>query len=160
MLNEIIITIFLRGIPEAFIHMYAIYAFANIKVNNKKYVLSSMILAFLMVLISKLPISYGIHSILVVMAIIGIAVISNQLSTIYCTSIAIINMITQFLAEGVNIVLIEKGLKMELANVMSHPLGKALYGLPSLIIFFLIVWVTSKGMKKQGVKKNEHTGAL
>lgn len=161
MLSGIIITILLRGIPEAFIHMYAMYTFANKKINKKRYILSSITLAFLMVLISKLPISYGIHSILIVMAIIGLAVIGNQLEIILCTSITIINMIIQFLTEGINVVLIEKVLKMELASAMSSPLEKVLYGSPSLIMFFLIVWMIGKCMRKrQKEKENEYTKEL
>lgn len=161
MLSEIIITIFLRGVPEAFIHMYAMYIFANKKINKKRYVLSSIILAFLMVLISKLPISYGIHSILIVMAIIGLAVIGNELEIIYCTSITIINMIIQFLTEGINVVLIEKVFKVELASAMSSPLEKVLYGSPSLVMFFLIVWVIGGCIRKrQKEKKNEYTKEL
>lgn len=154
MLSEIIITMILRGIPEAFIHMFAMYAFAGVRIDKKRYIESSIILACLMVLISNLPISYGIHSILVVMAIIGLAVTVNQLGTIYCTSIAVINMIIQFLTEGINVILIEKGLKMNLAQAMSNPLGKAIYGVPSLVIFFGIVWVTSRFIRKRQGEQN------
>lgn len=161
MLSEIIITTILRGIPEAFIHMYAMYALANVKINKKRYVVSSMILAFLMVLISKLPISYGIHSILVVMAIIGLAVTVNRLGTIYCTSIAIINMIIQFLAEGVNILIIEKLLKMNIENAMSNPLGKSIYGIPSLVIFFIVIWITSRFIRnRQGENNDQYTKGM
>ena len=161
MLSEIIITTLLRGIPEAFIHMYAIHTLANKKIDKRRYVLSSLVLAFLMVLISKLPISYGIHSILVVMAIIGLGVMVNQLSTVYCTSIAIINMIIQFLSEGINILLIEKVFKMELSSAMSNPLEKVLYGLPSLVIFFLVIWGLGKFIiNRNEVKKSEYTSTM
>lgn len=158
MLSEIIITILLRGIPEAFIHMYAMYAFANERINKKRYILSSIILAFLMVLISKLPISYGIHSILVVMAIIGLGVLGNQLDIVYCISITIINMCIQFLAEGINVVLIERVLKMDIASMMSSAISKSICGIPSLIIFFAIVCLGHKIIrKKQGGRNGEYT---
>lgn len=161
MLNEMIITILLRGIPEAFIHMYAMYAFANKEIHKKRYILSSIVLAFMMVLISKLPISYGIHSILVVMVIIGLGIMGNQLEIIYCTSVAIINMIIQFLTEGINVLFIEKVLKMELASAMAYPLQKALYGIPSLVMFFLIIWIISRWIGKgQREKNNEYTKGM
>ena len=149
MLNEIIITTLFRGIPEAFIHMYAMYAFANKSLNKKIYIQKSIILAILMVLISKLPISYGIHSILIVMAIIGFGIMDRQLEIVYCTSVTIINMIIQFLAEGLNVVLIEKVLHRKLIDVMAHPFGKVLYGSPSLVIFFLSVWIIGRYLKKR-----------
>lgn len=155
MLSEIIITTILRGIPEAFIHMYAMFALANVKIDKKKYTLSSIVLAFLMVLISYLPISYGIHSILVVMVIIGLGVMVNQFDTVYCISVAIINMIIQFLTEGINVLLIEKVLKMELVKAMSNPLGKSIYGIPSLIMFFGIIFITHRVIRKRRGKQND-----
>lgn len=154
MLSEIMITMILRGIPEAFIHMFAMYAFAGVQIDKKRYIESSIILACLMVLISKLPISYGIHSILVVMTIIGLSVMVNQLGTIYSTSIAIINMSIQFLIEGVNVILIERVLKMDIEKAMSNSLGKSVYGIPSLMIFFGVVWITSRFIRKRQGEEN------
>lgn len=161
MLSEIMITTILRGIPEAFIHMYAMYALANVKIDKKKYVLSSIILAFMMILISHLPISYGIHTILVVMTLIGLAVIVNQLNIEYCISIAITNMCIQFIAEGINVVWIEKVLKKDITIVMSEPLSKSIYGIPSLVIFLGVVFITHKVIKrKQGRKNGEYTKGM
>lgn len=158
MLSEIIITTLLRGIPEAFIHMYAMYAFANKKINKKRYIYSSVILAFLMVLSSKLPISYGIHSILVVMAIIGIAVMGNQLDIVHCISVAIINMCIQFVTEGINILLIERVFKMDITKMMSRPLSKSICGIPSLIIFFGVIFIAHKVIENRQIGRNyEHT---
>ena len=158
MLSEVIITMTLRGVPEAFIHMYAMYALANVKIDKKKYILSSIVLAFMMVIISHLPISYGIHSILVVMVLIGLAVLVNQLDIVYCISIAIINMCIQFLAEGINVLLIEKVLKMDITSAMSKPLSKSIYGIPSLVIFFCVVFIAHKVIgKKQRGKNGEYT---
>lgn len=152
MLSEIMVTMILRGIPEACIHMYAMYALANVTIDKKKYAASSTVLAFLMVLISYLPISYGIHSILVVMAIIGLGVMVNHFDTVYCISIAIINMIIQFLAEGINVLLIEKVLKIDLAKAMASPLIKSIYGIPSLIIFFGIICIIHRVIRKKARK--------
>ena len=149
MLSELIITMILRGIPEAFIHMFAMYAFAGVRIDKKRYIGSSIVLACLMVLISNLPISYGIHSILVVMAIIGLAVMVNQLGTIYSTSIAIINMSIQFPTEGINVILNEKVLKMDIEKAMSNPLGKSIYGIPSLLMFFGVIWIASRFIRKR-----------
>lgn len=156
MLSEVIITMTLRGVPEAFIHMYAMYALANMKIDKKKYILSSIVLSFLMVVISYLPISYGIHTILIVMVLIGLAVMVNQFDIVYCISVAIINMIIQFLTEGINVLLIEKVLKMDLAKAMSNPLGKSIYGIPSLIMFFGIIFITHRFIRRRRGKQNDH----
>lgn len=149
MLNAAIITIILRGIPEAFIHMFAMYTFSGAKIDRQKYIISSSILAVIMVLITTLPISYGIHSILIVMAIIGLAVAINHLRIAFCISIAIVNMIIQFLAEGINVLLIQKVFRIDIVKAMATPLSKAVYGIPSLIIFFGVVLIVYKFLERR-----------
>lgn len=149
MLNAAIITIILRGIPEAFIHMFGMYAFSGEKIDRRKYIASSSILAVIMVLVTTLPISYGIHSILIVMVIIGLAVIVNHLRISVCISIAIVNMIIQFLSEGVNVLLIQKVFRIDFVKAMTNPLTKAIYGIPSLIIFFGVVFIVYKFLERR-----------
>ena len=154
MLTELITTILFRGLPEGFIHMYAMYALVNVKLDKKKYIFSATLLAFIMVLVSKLPISYGIHSILIVMSMIILATMINGLSTAHCISIAIINMIIQFLTEGFNVLLIQNVLKMEMSEVMTNPISKVVYGMPSLIIFWGIIFTLGKMNSKRQRNKN------
>lgn len=154
MLTELITTILFRGFPEGFIHMYAMYTLVNIKLDKKKYIFSATLLAFIMVLVSKLPISYGIHSMLIVMSMIILATVINGLNTAHCISIAIINMIIQFLAEGLNVLLIQNVLKMEMTEVMANPISKVVYGIPSLIIFWGIIFTLGKINSKRQNNKN------
>ena len=111
-----------------------------------------------MILISKLPISYGIHTILIVMAIIGLGVRVNQLDIVYCISIAIINMCIQFLTEGINVLLIEKVFKMDITKAMSEPLSKSICGIPSLVMFFCVIYIVHRMIRKrQGAKNDQYT---
>lgn len=154
MLSKIIITMIFRAIPEGFIHIYAMYAMACVKIDKKKYLLSSMLLAGIMILVSNLPISYGINSILIVMAMISLAVMMNGLRTSYCISIAIMNMIIQFLAEGINIIFIQKVLQMDMTKIMSDPISKVLYGVPSLVFFGGTIFIVAKMNKKRQRNKD------
>lgn len=154
MLMELIIKFIFRGIPESCIHMYAMYTLNHKKIHKRNYISSSMILAGCMVLITKLPISYGIHTLLVMMTLISLAVIMNGLRIDYCISIGIVNAIIQFIAEGVNIVLIRKVFRQEMSTVMANPITSTLYGIPSILIFFGAVWAMGKFTNR--VKRNKN----
>ena len=149
MLSQLIIITLFRGIPEAFIHMFGIYAFGRVKLDKKKYMVSSLILAMAMVGIRMLPISYGIHSILVIMTIIAISIIINQFNIVYSITVVIFDMIIQFLAEGINMVLIEYVLKKNISEAMSNVVSKVVYGIPSLVIAFSVIYVISSVFKKR-----------
>lgn len=151
MLYETIVTTFFRGIPEAFMHMFAIYAFSGIDIDKNKYIKSSMILSLLLVFIRALPISYGIHTILVVMSIIGLAVLINKVSVVFAISTTIIDLIIQFIAEGINIILIERVFNRNLSEIMSRLETKMIYGIPSLIIFYGSLYLVYKYRRR---KKN------
>ena len=154
MLTELIIMFIFRGIPESFINMYAMHALANAEIDSRKYVKSSILLAIMMIFISKLPISYGIHTILIVMTMILIATTINNLNNVKCISIAIFNMIIQFIAEGINIFLIQNVCGMDMVKIMSQPITKVLFGAPSLIIFWGIVFALAKMRCKGKINKN------
>lgn len=153
MFYEIIITILFRGIPEGFIYIFAMYTLSNVKIDKNKCILSSVILSILMVAIRELPISYGVHTILVMMTIILLGVIINKLEMIYCISIAIVIMIVQFLAEGLNIFLIKLVFRKDVATVLSTPISKVIYGIPSLIIAFVGINILGKLWKRQMIKR-------
>lgn len=144
MLMELIIKFIFRGIPESCIHMYAMYTLNHRKIHKRNYIGSSVILAGCMVIITKLPISYGIHTLLVMMTLISLAVVMNGLRIDYCISIGIVNAIIQFISEGMNIFLIQKILHKDVATIMSNPLISNIYGIPSILTFFGIVWILGK----------------
>ena len=149
MLSQLIIITLFRGIPEAFIHMFGIYAFAGKRIDKNKYLLSSLIVAVSMVLVSILPISNGIHTILILMIISAVATFINGFGSVYCVSVAIINIIIQFIAEGLNILLIELVFKKDIQEAIATPLSKAVYGIPSLIIFFGVIVIITSMIKKR-----------
>lgn len=154
MLTELIIMFVFRAIPESFIYMYAMHVLGDAEIDFRKYIESSILLAIMMIFISKLPISYGIHTILIVMTIILIATAINNLNNIKCISIAIFNMIIQFIAEGINIFLIQDVGGRDIVKIMSQPITKVLFGTPSLIIFWGIVFALGKIRCKGKMNKN------
>ncbi|MFQ9697515.1 MAG: hypothetical protein ACLRY5_11860 [Zhenhengia sp.] len=153
MLKITLIEFILRAIPEAFIHIFAMYAFTGMKLDKHHYIRTSLILGVTMFAIRFLPISYGIHTILIIMAMITLSITLNKLGIIETIRAAIINVIVQFLAEGVNILLIESVFRKSVQEVVSDPITKVLYGIPSLIIWIMAICAYYKWIGKKKEKK-------
>lgn len=129
----------LRSIPEGFLFIFAAYAFTKSAVNPKKYIMSSVIYGILAYAIRFLPIQYGVHSILNIIVIIAIMIFVNKVDTIKAIQAAIIVMILGFVSEGINVFIIQTILKKNLEVIFNNVTLKTLYGVPSLIIYGIIV---------------------
>ena len=154
MLKVTLIEFILRGIPEAFIHLFAMYAFTGVKLDKRRYVKTGIILAIMMLFIRFLPISYGIHTILIIMAMITLSITLNKLGIIETIRAAIINVIVQFLAEGINMLLIQGMFRKSVQEIVSDPITKVIYGIPSLIIWMLVIFIYYKWIGKK--KRRSH----
>ncbi|MEG2290969.1 MAG: hypothetical protein RSC24_13425 [Clostridium sp.] len=141
MLQSQPIEFFLRALPEGFLFLFAIYSFSKIKINIKKYVISSIISAIIIFLVRMLPISYGVHTILAMGIVTILAVYINKIDIIKSIKSVLIFVIFQFLAEGINIFIIQNIYKVDINEVFSNVFSKAVYGLPSLIILCGIISV-------------------
>lgn len=148
MLNVTLVDFIFRSIPEAFIYIFAMCVFVGVKIEKKRYMKTSILLAMMMFIIRTLPISYGIHTILIIMGIITLSITLNKLSIIDTIRAAIINVIVLFIAEGLNVLFIQIVLKKDLEVVMVEPLSKVLYGIPSLIIWVTIIFIYYKFIGK------------
>jgi hypothetical protein len=135
------IELFIRIIPEGLIIILAGYAFSKKTINIKLYLLSSIILALLTFGFRSLPISAGLPMVLSATCAVVLLVIINKiiigkaiLSTMICALLSII-------AEGANVLLLGEVFNLDINKILvtSGPVVKTLYGLPSLVLFGLIV---------------------
>ena len=139
MLKLTLLEFFLRGLPEGFLLIFAAYAFSKTVISKKKYIISSIIFVIAVYLIRLLPIQYGVHSILNIIVIIVLAVNVNKISIFKSIQGSIMAMILGFICEGINVFIIQYIFKADIEYVLSEPLLKILYGIPSLVIFAAIV---------------------
>ena len=124
----------IRSIPEVFVFMFAAYAFSKTKIDKKIYILSSLLLAVAVFVIRALPINYGVHTIL------NISFNSiNKIEIISSVKAAIIMAIILFASEGINVFILKFLLGDRLTMILSNPVLKTIYGLPSLLILASIV---------------------
>lgn len=139
MLKSEPIEFLLRALPEGFLFIFAIYTFSKIRVDIKKYIISSIISAIIIFLVRMLPISYGVHTILAMGIVIILAIYINKIDMIKSIKSVLIFVIFQFLSEGLNVFIIQTICKVDMDKVFSNPVLKTLYGIPSLIILGTVI---------------------
>lgn len=127
-----------RVIPEGFVIMLAMIALSNIKLNVKKYIISSLLLAIYIYVGRMLPINYGIHTILDIFVMIIIICSINKADIILAIKASLITTIVLYIFEGLNVLLLSFIFKDNLEEIMSITTLKVICGLPSLICFAII----------------------
>ena len=139
MLKLTLMEFLFRGLPEGFLFLFAIYSFSNTAINKKRYIASSLILVGAIYLIRLLPIQYGVHTILNIIMLIILTVNINKIGIIKSIQTSLMAMILEYICEGMNVFIIQYIFKADIMYLLSEPLLKILYGIPSLLIFATIV---------------------
>lgn len=137
-----------RTIPEGFVFIFASYAIAGKKIEKDKYILSSILLGVIGYLIRMLPIHFGVHTILLIMVHILMTSLINGIEVKRAVSAALISVIIMFLSEGLNVVMLDKIFNVEFQDVMSNVYTKLLYGIPSFILFTIIIFAVDMVLRK------------
>ncbi|EHN14888.1 hypothetical protein [Clostridium sporogenes] len=144
MLKIGIVELIIRTLPECFFIIFVIQVFSNYKINKNKYVLSSILLSIIMYSIRLLPIHYGVHTILNIIAIVVICTFINEVTPIKSITYSLILMSLLALSEALNLYFIYKIFGENIANTLKNPLKKCIYLMPSMIILVSIVLFTFK----------------
>jgi len=139
MLRLTLLEFFLRGLPEGFLFVFAVYAFSKTVINKKRYIISSILLVIAVYTIRLLPIQYGVHTILNIIVIILLTVNINKISIIKSIQTSLMTIILEFICEGINVFTIQYIFKVDIAHLLSVPSLKIIYGIPSLLIFAVTV---------------------
>ncbi|MBU3159996.1 hypothetical protein KPL37_09555 [Clostridium frigoris] len=140
MLRLTLLEVFLRALPEAMLLIFAVYAFSKTVINVKRYILSIIIYVIAVYIIRLLPIQYGVHTILNIIAIIVLTISINKISIIKAIQASIMAMVLEFICEGINMFIIQHIFKVNVINILSNTSLKILYGIPSLVIFAAIAF--------------------
>ncbi|MBO0579275.1 hypothetical protein [Clostridium botulinum] len=151
MLKISVIELLIRILPECFLTIFIIQAFSNNKLNKTKYVLSSILLAIIIYLIRLLPIHYGVHTILNLIAIVLICTFINEVTPIKAITYSLILMSFLALSEALNLYFIYKVFSENIPDIFKNPLKKIITGMPSIIVL-VIVFLFIFRLKNRRVK--------
>lgn len=153
MFNLTILEVFFRAIPEAMIFMMGMYLFSKTPLEKKEFFQLSAVQFLGIVLIRKLPISYGIHTILIIIVGIFLGTVYMKVEIIKSIRAAVLIILMQSVSEGVNVVWIQCGLGKDIETIFANETNKILYGIPSLVFTATILWMIY--IKQYKVKSSE-----
>lgn len=139
MLDLTIIEFFIRVIPESIIFVLSIYLLSNTKIDKKRCTVTIVIVSILVFLIRLLPIHYGVHTILNMIALIVLTVLINKIELIADIRATVITFILVFISEGINLFLIQSVFNKDITVLFNNPIEKLIYGIPSLLIVLSII---------------------
>lgn len=135
------IDIFLRFIPEGLIIILAGYAVSKKVVNVKLYLLSSALLGLITFTLKNLPISAVLPILLSATTAVLLLVFINKIKIIHAIISTTVCLVLSVLIEAINLFALEKLLCVDTYVIFKNatPILRILYGLPSLLVFALIV---------------------
>lgn len=145
------IEFFLRTIPEGFLFVFVVYVFSKTAIDKKKYIISSVLFAIIIFMVRLLPINYGVHTILSLILLLMLTTKYNKIDVMKSISSVLILVLIQFLAEAINILIINLIPNINTDILLEDPVYKTLLGLPSLITIGLIVYLFYVVGKKKEV---------
>ncbi|NFN87417.1 hypothetical protein FDF31_12975 [Clostridium sporogenes] len=129
----------MRLTPESFLLIFIIQAFSDSKINKNKYILSSLLLTLTIYSVRLLPIHYGVHTVLNIIAIVLICTFINKVTPIKAISCSLILSIFLALSEALNLFFIYKIFGENVVEIFENPLKKSITGMPSMIILTITV---------------------
>lgn len=135
------IDILLRLLPEALIIILAGHGLSGKKINIKLYLVSSVLLALVTYVFKILPITPALPMLLTTITTVLILVLINKVKVVHAVISTVVCYVVAIVTEGINIFALEKLLQVNPEEIFhgSNPLIRNLYGLPSLIVFALIM---------------------
>ncbi|EPS56962.1 hypothetical protein CLQ_00316 [Clostridium botulinum Af84] len=139
MLKIGVIELLMRLTPESFLLIFIVQAFSNSKISKNKYILYSILLATTIYSIRLLPIHYGVHTILNIIAIVLICIFINEVTPIKAISYSLILSIFLALSEALNLYFIYKIFGENVVDIFENPLKKSISGIPSMIMLIITV---------------------
>lgn len=139
MLEQDILSLFTRMIPEAFLIIYSIYLLSKSKVDMKRILISSIIGGIGIFVIRLLPIHFGVHTILSIMLYILLAVKLNKIDIYKSITITLVSIIILFILDFLFAITYSNILKISSETLFGGGLISNITGIPSLILFYIVI---------------------
>lgn len=149
MLHLSIMELFCRAIPDSIILILGTHIFSRSTINKIKLIKSIIFVSLIIYFIRCLPITFGIHTLLVILCVILIATRVHKIELIKAVKAVFLTMFIQYTSEIINMAWIQLCLGKDLEVIFSNPIVKSLYGLPSLFISCLILYLYTLHLKSR-----------
>lgn len=159
MLQMSMLDFLVLAIPDGLIYILALYVISKTPIDRKKYWLASGTHALMIFGIRYLPISYGVHTILIMTVLILIGINIIKLDAISVIKATIMTVILQFISEGIVAFTLEKVMTQGISELVSYSKIRILCGLASLLILLSIILIIRRRYERsvQYGKNGEQT---
>ena len=141
MLHLTLMEVLFRALPDAILFMTGAHIFSNVPINKSKMLKSILCMTITVYLIRSLPISFGIHTLLGVIATTSIIIGFHKFELTQAIRATFLTTLIQYISELINVVWIQVFLDKQIEMIFSNPQIKLLYGIPSLIISAIILYL-------------------
>ncbi|MDF2568320.1 MAG: hypothetical protein K0R90_1776 [Oscillospiraceae bacterium] len=147
---------FLTGyIPQGISFVLFVYGFSARRIVPKRFWLSSGILSVGILIMRSLPITFGVHTVLNILILIGLSVWINKLPLDKSIIGSLLAPILMFVVEAGYFVLANSIVGKETYDVlMKNQMYRAVFVLPIVVIFMLVSIVLYKYRNKKREKRN------
>lgn len=155
MLHLSFLELVFRAIPESFALIFGMYIFSNARIKLLNYIILSLVFALATYLVRFLPITYGINTIISILILIGLSLYVSNNNLLKAVRGGILSIVVLFICEGINIFILQNIYGDRLTDIFKNPTTKIICGIPSLIIFVVILIAVKIIMNKRKVKEND-----
>ncbi|HOJ12088.1 MAG TPA: hypothetical protein PK733_16065 [Clostridiales bacterium] len=135
-------------VPESLIFIFGIYIFSNTLICKKRLFLSALIISISTYIIKLLPIQFGVHMLILIMALVGVSSFINHVEIIKAVTSALLLIIIRLITEWISLLIMRELLNISIDVFLDNPLIKVLYVYPSTFMFFLVVFIVYIFKKK------------
>ena len=158
------IELLIKGTPEGFLFVLAVYILTRTKIDWLKYVIQSLIFIVMTYALRLLPINIGTHTMLSLLALIILFIVANKIDLqmiIRSTISVIIIAIIIVMSEELNVLLLLAFWGQSKTNTLlsGTSIMVSVYEIPSTVIFALVIlasyFVLAKIDKNKKVKNGE-----
>ncbi|AGK98835.1 hypothetical protein [Clostridium pasteurianum] len=129
---------FFRGIPESFLCVLLAYIIYNKNIRKILIVEAAVSFAVITYLIRLLPISYGVNTIISMIAFILISMYVMKISMNVSIFSIFVSVILMYFCEWINMLTIDKLFKI---YGFTNAYWRFIYNIPSLIMFMILVLI-------------------
>lgn len=135
------IDMLLTGLPESILIILSIYSLAKKPIDKKRYLMLAVLCSIYPYFIRLLPISFGVHTILIIFVQVLLSVYIIQIDIIKAIAYSLITIVILSFCEAVSIFTFSSIFNIDVQAKLGNPFGKALYALPHLFLFGLIIMI-------------------
>ncbi len=149
-----LLALLFQGIPEQIAVITLALILARTRLEWKKIVLLSIILAFTAYFVRMFPITFGIHTIILIGLLFVFLIQLFQTSVIVALKSSLISMLILIIVEYVSFTILTNLFRISFDTCLTNVPIRILLGMPQVFVLFILAFIILKVRK--GRKQYEH----